>query len=53
MVPVAGALLAARASRRQGWQLGGIGDAQACIQGDLAELRKLQAEQQFKVWRKH
>jgi len=53
VAPVAGALLAARASRRQGWQLGGLGDAQAHIEGDLADLRKLQAEQQFKVWQKH
>jgi hypothetical protein len=29
------------------------GPAQARIQGDLSKLRKLQAEQQFKVWRKH
>jgi hypothetical protein len=53
VAPVAGALLAARASRRQGWNLGVCGPAQARIQGDLSKLRKLQAEQQFKVWRKH
>ena len=46
-------LLAARVSRKRGWQVGWVGDAQDRIHGDIAELRKTQAERQFKVWRKH
>ncbi len=46
-------LLAARVSRKRGWHIGWVGDAGERIQGDLGELRKLQSERQFKIWRKH
>jgi hypothetical protein len=50
---VASMLLAARVSRKRGWHIGWLGDAQDRIQGDLGELRKTQAERHFKIWRKH
>jgi hypothetical protein len=46
-------LLAARVSRKRGWSVGWLGDGQQQVQGDLGELRKVQSERQFKVWRKH
>jgi len=46
-------LLAARVSGKRGWQVGWLANSEQRIQGDLSELRKRQAEQQFKVWRKH
>ena len=46
-------LLAARVSRKRGWSVGWLGDGQLQVQGDLGELRKVQSERQFKVWRKH
>ena len=50
---LASLLIAAKASRKRGWQLAGSEQNQGTIDGNLSDLREVQSERQFKPWHRH
>ena len=50
---LASLLIAAKSSRKRGWELSGLGEKHDKIDGNLTSLRDDQAERQFKHWQRH
>jgi Ca2+-binding RTX toxin-like protein len=50
---LASLVIAAKSSRKRGWELSGLGDNHGKIDGNLGSLRDDQADRQFKPWQRH
>jgi hypothetical protein len=50
---LASLLIAAKSSRKRGWELSGLGEKHVKIDGNLTSLRDDQADRQFKHWQRH
>ena len=50
---LASLLIAAKSSRKRGWELSGLDEKHVNIDGNLTSLRDDQADRQFKHWQRH
>ena len=50
---LASLVIAAKSSRKRGWELSGLGEKHVKIDGNLTSLRDDQADRQFKHWQRH
>ena len=50
---LASLVIAAKSSRKRGWELSGLGENHDNIDGSLTSLRDDQADRQFKHWQRH
>ena len=50
---LASLVIAAKSSRKRGWELSGLGENHDNIDGNLTSLRDDQADRQFKHWQRH